>query len=568
MKKYLRLMSNKTKCKCCGVILLALASAVLASLWPVKLGELYTTISNGTIMTIAQGTIPVIAFGLIYLSAECIAIIRRVALDCIIAFHESEVREFSIEKLLKMPISYYSGCLSGEKTAQLNQGVAGFSQLIKIMCNDVFTTVLTAICTLVQVFLNAPLVMVGIMLLYLLLSLTISIFQIQSQNGIRENIVGQKNALDGQICQSISNLELIRGMHAEGYEKRRLLPGILNISRTEKRHHRYMGSFDSVKQLCKIVFQVLIIGTSILLISNGKMSAGTVITVCLLFQQLIKPIDEVYRFMDETASSVIKARALIAVASEPADEVFDICSSEEQMDCSAIRIEDVVVTNPEKNRPLAWYEDIIIPGDKIIALQGPNGCGKTSLIRCLTRYYPHTQGMITLFGRKQDEIDQIQLTDMLYYTPQTSFFIAGTVRENLMYGIEREVKDEELIAALQNVHLVGAGHKDTVIRIDPKEALDCVLGEKADELSGGMKQRLSLARAFLRKPKLFVFDEITANLDNDAANYVLSNIEAYAGKIGAGIVYISHDQKVVDRCDGIITLNNKLRQKTVEQNVA
>ena len=173
-----------------------------------------------------------------------------------------------------------------------------------------------------------------------------------------------------------------------------------------------------------------------------------------------------------------------------------------------------------------------------------------------------------MFGKEQENIDQKQLTDMLYYTPQTSFFIAGTVRENLKYGLEREVADEELISALQNVHLVGAGHTDTVIRIDPEEALDCVLGEKADELSGGMKQRLSLARAFLRKPKLFVFDEITANLDKDAVNCVLTSIEEHAKAIGAGIVYISHDQKVVDRCDSIIQLNNKLRKESEVKDAA
>ncbi len=238
MKKYFLIMSNKTKLKCMGVIVLAFVSSLLASVWPVRLGELYTNISNGTISTIAQGALAVVTFGMIYLVSECITIIRRVILDCIIASHESEIREYSIEKLLKMPVSYYSGCLSGEKTAQLNQGVAGFSQLIKIMCNDVFTTVLTAICTLVQVFLNAPGIMVGIMLLYLVLTVIISVFQIRSQNGIRENIVGQKNALDGQICQSISNLELIRDMNAEEYEKNRLQPSILNISQTEKKHHR------------------------------------------------------------------------------------------------------------------------------------------------------------------------------------------------------------------------------------------------------------------------------------------------------------------------------------------
>lgn len=567
MKKYLMIMSDQTKLKCIGVIVLAFVSSLLASVWPVKLGELYTNISNGNIGSIAQGAMVVVKFGLIYLTAECITIIRRVILDCIIASHESEIREYSIEKLLKMPVSYYSGCLSGEKTAQLNQGVTGFSQLIKIMCNDIFATVLTAVCTLVQVFLNAPGIMVGIMFFYLVLTIIISVFQIRSQNGIRESIVAQKNTLDGQICQSISNLEMIRGMNAEEYEKKRLLPSILNISRTEKRHHRYMGSFDCLKQLCKIFFQVVLLIVSILLISLGKMSAGSVITVCLLYQQLVKPIDEVYRFIDETASSVIKAKALLEVADRPSDEIFSIHSSNDDTSGNEIKIEDVVVTNPEKDIPIAWYEDIIIPGGKIIALQGPNGCGKSSLVRCLNRYYPHTQGKITFFGKEQRFFDQKQLTDMLYYTPQSSFFIAGTVRENLLYGIEREVRDEELVTALRNVHLVGVGHNDTVIRVDPREALDYIIGEKADELSGGMKQRLSLARAFLRTPKLYVFDEITANLDEDAANYVLSNIESYAKKIGAGIVYISHDQKVVDRCEKVIILKNKLR-KNLEEKVA
>lgn len=568
MKKYLSIMSKKTKLKCVGIIALAFISSILASVWPVRLGELHTNISNGAISSLTHGAMAVITFGLIYLSAECITIIRRVLLDCIIATHESEVREFSIKKLLRMPVSYYSGCLSGEKTAQLNQGVAGFSQLIKIMCNDVFATVLTAICTLVQVFLNAPRIMVGIMLLYLVLTVIISVFQIRSQNGIREKIVGQKNALDGQICQSISNLELIRGMNAEEYEKKRLQPSILNISRTEKKHHRYMGTFDCLKQLCKISFQVLLLVASILLISNGKMPAGSVITVCLLFQQLVKPIDEVYRFMDETASSVIKAKVLLEVAASSSDDVFSIHSTGETICGDEIRIEDVIVTNPEKNTPLAWYENIVIPCNKKIALQGANGCGKTSLVRCLNRYYPYTQGRITLFGRDQHSYDQKELTDMLYYTPQVSFFIAGTVRENLLYGIERTVSDEELIDALRKVHLVGSDHKDTVIRKDPHEALNCLIGEKADELSGGMKQRLSLARAFLRRPRLYVFDEITANLDKDATNYVLTNVEKHAEKIGAGIVYISHDQKVVDRCDRVIALKNKLREDAAEKEVA
>ena len=565
MKNYLNVMSRSTKIKCLGIIALAFVSSFLASLWPVRLAELYTNISNGTINTLAKGGLAVATFGLIYLSAECITILRRVMLDCVIATHESEVRENSVEKLLKMPASFYSGSLSGEKTAQLNQGVAGFSQLIKIMCNDVFATVLTAVCTLAQVFLNAPWIMVGIMMLYLALTILISVFQIRSQNGIRETIVGYKNSLDGQICQSIMNLELIRSMNAEEYEKKRLVPSILNISNTEKKHHKYMGSFDCIKQFFKISFQIILLIASVLLVSSGKMSGASVITVCLLFQQLVKPIDEVYRFMDETASSVIKAKALLEVTSEPSDEVFSICSSGEKNDGNRIVLKDVIVTNPDKTKQIARYEDLVIPADSVIALQGPNGCGKSSLVKCLNRYYPHIQGTICLFGRDQSSFDQKELTSMIYYTPQSSFFISGSVRENLMYGIDREVSDAELADALYRVHLTGTGHGDTVIHTDAKKALDTFINEKSEALSGGMKQRLSLARAFLRHPKLFIFDEITANLDEKSRDFVLTNIESYAKSIGAGIIYISHDSCVVDRCEKVVTLNNKLRSNTIDR---
>lgn len=80
-----------------------------------------------------------------------------------------------------------------------------------------------------------------------------------------------------------------------------------------------------------------------------------------------------------------------------------------------------------------------------------------------------------------------------------------------------------------------------------------------------MKQRLSLARAFLRHPKLFIFDEITANLDEKSRDFVLTNIESYAKSIGAGIIYISHDSCVVDRCEKVVILNNKLRRNTMDK---
>lgn len=562
MKKYLNLMSCKTKLKCIGVVLLTMLSSVLASIWPVHLGNIYTDISNNEITSVHQCLSTVLMFGLIYLAAESITIFRRVLLDCVIASHESEVRENTIEKLLKMPISYYGGDkLSGERTAQLNQGVAGLSQLIKICCNDVFATVLTAICTLFQVATNAPFTIAAIMMGYLIITVMVSVFQIRSQNGIREDIVTQKNGLDGQICQSISNLELIRSMDAGEYEIDRLKPSILKISSTEKKHHRYMGTFDCVKQFCKITFQVIILIVSVVMIVKHYMAPGAVITVCLLFQQLIKPIDEVYRFMDETASSVVKARVLDNIAK--AD--IKIKSGKKEAVKGEIILKDTIIMDPS-GKEIVKYDNLTIPCNSVVAVIGDSGCGKSSLMKCLTRYFEHgSHSTISILGSNIDTYSQKELIDTLLYVPQKGFFFAGTIRENLMYGLSDKVSDKELIVALRSVclydSLVATVRDKNFVAADgiDKMVLDYAIGEGGTGLSGGEGQRLSLARVFLRRPKVFVFDESTTGLDGNTAEKVLFNIEEYAKNIGAGIIYISHDDRVVNRCKYVIKLVNQLK---------
>lgn len=562
MKKYLSIISKKTMWRCVGIIMLALIGSAMASIWPVRLAEIYTGISSGKIGTLEQGLLAIGAFGGIYLGAECIAILRRVLLDCVIAEHESEVRQNSIEKMLKMPVAYNFNHNSGEKTAQLNQGVAGMSQLIKILCNDVFATVLTAVCTLVQVVMNAPGLMAGIMLLYLLVTIVISVFQIRSQNGIRENIIAQKNHLDGNVCQSISNLELVRSLNAETYERKRLQPAISSISATEQKHHRCMGSFDALKQSFKILFQVVILLASIVLSEAGKMEPGAVITLCLLFQQLVKPIDEVYRFMDETASSLVKVKVLTEVFGEEEDQVFSVRHHDTEAVCSDIVLEDVLITDPKKNKALAHYDHLRIPGNQLVALVGPSGCGKTTLVRCLDRFYPYIRGSVHIFGKALEEYTQSELTSDLCYMPQSTFFFSGTIRDNLVYGMKRQVSDSELYEALKKACILEPLMDKVMESSDEvRDVLALEVAEKGENFSGGQRQRLTLARAFLRTPKLFIFDESTANLDGDSMDLVLTNLEHHARKTGAGILYISHDDRVVGRCSQVIHLNNLLNEE-------
>ncbi len=523
LKKYLSLMSKRTIAGCISVLILAAVGANLTARWPVILGNLCNDITNGE----TSGSMLFIFAG-VCLGAVFVNIFRRVLLDCVIAVHEAEIREDSLERLLKMPASYIADCPSGEKTAQLNQGVAGFSQLIKILCGDASGVLLTASFTLWEVYANSSGLMAAVILAYLVLAVGVSYLQIRSQKGIRESILGKKNALDGKICQSINNLKLIRGLNAEVYERKRLSPDIREISSTEARHHCYMGSFDCVKQSVAYIFLIIILVSYV----RGILPAASAATVCLLFLQMLKPIDEIYRFMDEGSASVIKAKALLEIFSCDIDPVFSIRKSG---NADNIIENDPAITLENVDINGLHYDSINIPCNGRTALIGESGCGKSTIALGVIRFFGHT--------------GQGELSKLIHYVPPDKRFFAGTVRENLIYGIDRNVSDDEAADALRKACLWENG------------ILDRELGEGGAGLSTGQQRRLALARMFLRSPKLYILDESADNLDAATAEKVIRNIEAHAESVGAGIIYISHNENIMRRCDNIINLNHFVMKK-------
>ena len=137
-------------------------------------------------------------------------------------------------------------------------------------------------------------------------------------------------------------------------------------------------------------------------------------------------------------------------------------------------------------------------------------------------------------------------------------------------ALEKACLYDDLVSSLkkQNRSLAGRSRYDESV---VKSVLEMNVTEGGNNLSGGMRQRLSLARVFLRAPRLFIFDESTANLDEITGNAVLHNIEMYAESIRAGIVYIAHNENVVKRCDEVIELKNRIYQKReteLQKNIA
>ena len=358
--------------------------------------------------------------------------------------------------------------------------------MIKILCGDASGVLLTASFTLYEFYANSSGLMACVILAYLVIAVGVSYLQIRSQKGIRESILGKKNSLDGKICQSINNLKLIRGLNAETYERMRLSPAIREISETESKHHCYMGSFDFVKQSVAYIFLIIILASYV----NGIFPASSAAAVCLLFLQMLKPIDEIYRFMDEGSASVIKARALLEIFSCEIDPAFRIKKSGSVND---IGVNDPAITLENVSINGLHYDSINIPCARKTALIGESGCGKSTIALAVIRFFSHT-GNIRVFGRDLSSITQGELSNIIHYVPPDKRFFAGTVRENLVYGINRNISDDEAAYALKMACLYEGN------------ILERELGEGGAGLSTGQQRRLALARMFLRSPKLYILD--------------------------------------------------------------
>jgi len=543
--KILKFLSMKLKLCCVAVIAVAIAGAGLASVWPVMLSDIYDAISTGAIDSVHSGAKAFLVFGGVFAAAELCSTARRIWVENISAALEKELRNKSIKKLMRLPTHFYNSNTSGEYTAKINRSVSGANQVVKAICNNIVPSVFMGFFTIYQIIRKAPVTIALILASYIVIEIFVSSLQVKSQNGIRETLVAKKAKLDGTVCQSIQNIEMIRVTNAEDYEYGRIHPITEDICATECRHHTYMGSFDFIKHLMKVIYTVLLLFVAVWLVGENRMAEGMVITVILLFQQLTGPVDALHAFMDEMAGGAVKAREVTKLLAQAEDGIF--CDSLEDgvFPDGDITVKNFTVYTPDGSRAICENRSFTVKSGSVTALKGPTGCGKSSFIKGFMRFYSAC-GEVKAGGQSIKHLSQHSLCKGVYDMVQQPVFFTGTLKENLVYGLDYTPSDDQLIFALKNAMLYSE------LREKTEKVLNIRIAENGANLSGGQRQRLAVARAFLRQPKWFFVDEATANIDDATTEKVFANLKNYAKSIGASLLCVSHQQIVTAACDEII----------------
>ena len=550
LKKIYKLLDTKQKLRFILIIIIMIVSAALAQMTPKAIGWLTDDILTKNEISFNK-VIPFLVFILIVnVVNEVIKIFRRVLVEDTATRTEKKARGMVIKSLLMAPLSYFRKNMTGNIHGRLNRCLDGTIKLEKLLFMDFAPAIFNAIAAIITIFLTLPIALAMPMLLVIPIGVFIVLKQIKSQKGIRVELLESKSGMDGTIVELINGIEVIRICDSLDFEIKRFDDKGEFLRAKEMKHHKAMAMYDCLKFINQAVFTVLVIGISTYLATKNIISVGAVLTAYLCFNQLLRPLEELHRIFDEVSECTVLATDFFKMVEIENDfSYLPIKTKSENKSTNEIINMENITFHYSENEDKIILDNFNIDIEKgmYLGIAGPSGCGKSSLIKSICKL-EKADGTIIIDDKNIDNLTRKDLSKLIALVPQSPFLIAGTIFENITYGIDREVSIDEVEKAAKRAYIY-----DYINGLPAK--FDSLVSEGGNNLSGGQRQRIAIARIFLRKPKILILDEATSALDNTSEKYIQAEIEKMKQENNTTIIAIAHRLTTLKNCDRIIVLN-------------
>lgn len=550
LKKIYKLLDTKQKLRFILIIIIMIVSAALAQMTPKAIGWLTDDILTKNEISFNK-VIPFLVFILIVnVVNEVIKIFRRVLVEDTATRTEKKARGMVIKSLLMAPLSYFRKNMTGNIHGRLNMCLDGTIKLEKLLFMDFAPAIFNAIAAIITIFLTLPITLAMPMLLVIPIGVFIVLKQIKSQKGIRVELLESKSGMDGTIVELINGIEVIRICDSLDFEIKRFDDKGEFLRAKEMKHHKAMAMYDCLKFINQAVFTVLVIGISTYLATKNIISVGAVLTAYLCFNQLLRPLEELHRIFDEVSECTVLATDFFKMVEIENDfSYLPIKTKSENKSTNEIINMENITFHYSENEDKIILDNFNIDIEKgmYLGIAGPSGCGKSSLIKSICKL-EKADGTIIIDDKNIDNLTRKDLSKLIALVPQSPFLIAGTIFENITYGIDREVSIDEVEEAAKRAYIY-----DYINGLPAK--FDSLVSEGGNNLSGGQRQRIAIARIFLRKPKILILDEATSALDNTSEKYIQAEIEKMKQENNTTIIAIAHRLTTLKNCDRIIVLN-------------
>ena len=495
------------------VILFAIGSAAFSIVGPKILGKATTKIFEGLVQKITGVPDASIDFGYIgniamilvalYLVSSLFGIIQSFIMSGVAQKVSYNLRKQISEKMDTLPLNYFDTRTNGEVLSRITNDVDTVNQTLNQSLSQIITSVVTLIGVLIMMFSISWIMTLATFIILPVSMVLISLVVKKSQKYFKsqQEYLGH---LNGQV-------EGVYGGH--------------NIMKAFNREEASTKDFDELNNtlyksawksqflsgmMMPIMSFVGNLGYVLVSILGGWLTIKSVITVGDIqafiqyvrsFNQPISQMAQVANIMQSTAAAAERVFEFLDEEDEVKDPVNSVDPSEIR---GEVEFEDVHFGYNEDKIIINDFSVDVKPGQKV-AIVGPTGAGKTTIVKLLMRFYDINSGSIKIDGHDIRDFKRADLRNLFGMVLQDTWLFNGTIMENLRYG-RLDATDAEVKEAAK------AAHVDHFVKTLP-DGYNMVLNEEASNISQGQKQLLTIARAFLKDPKLLILDEATSSVD-------------------------------------------------------
>lgn len=443
---------------------------------------------------------------------------------------------------LSLPYAVFEDQRSGETLSKLQRVRTDVERLIGASINILFTTLISV----VFVTAYASSVHWAIAPAFLAIGALGTVGSVLSRRikQIQKVIVGHTTALAGSATESLRNIELVKSLGLVQQEITRLQGTTDQILALQLKKVTYVRSLRFLRGMVVNLLRMSVIVLLLYLIYSRTITVGQFFALFMYTAVILGPLSSIGGILDmyyEAAASLQLFEEIMRTPREPKP-----VAPQPLTDLNRLAFEHVHFQHKSASSPAVSDMSFEVRRGETIAFVGPSGAGKTTLVKLLVGLYPPCRGRILYDGVAATNVDLDQLRERIGIVTQETQLFAGTIRENLRF-VNPKASDAE---CLQVLHRAAC---DTLLA-RASHGLDTVIGEGGVKLSGGEKQRLSIARALLRAPSLLVFDEATSSLDSLTEAEIVDTIEKVATGGDAMTILISHRLSTVLCADQIYVL--------------
>lgn len=449
-----------------------------------------------------------------------------------------------LKHAMKLPYQEFEDQRSGETLSILTKVRADVERFMISFINILYGVLIGTIFVFfyAAMFINwrIPIIYLGGIFLLTIVTNFLS----KKIKAIQKNIVKETTALAGSTTESLRNIELVKSLGLTNQEVDRLNNNTYKILGLELKKVKRVRSISFIQGTMVNTLRQIIVFVLMWLIFHDEMDAGQLVTMQIFSFFIFGPLQEIGNILlayREAEASLNNFQQLMQKAPEATPAHPKKIGIIENLTFQNVTFQHKNVEHLAIDRI-----SFNVKKGETIAFVGPSGSGKSTLMKLLVGLYRPKDGSILYNGIDEDEFDYNELREQIGFVTQDTNLFSGTIRENLMF-VNPQATDTDMMEALRKAACIPLLEK-------AENGLNTVIGEGGLKLSGGEKQRLSIARALLRKPHLLIFDEATSALDSITEEEITNTIRNISEEKNQITILIAHRLSTIMHADRIYVL--------------